>query len=99
MIRHIILWKFSDQVRKAGNGDEVIEMLRASAAGMLGKIDGLLSVELARNTAGNEYDFIYCAEFIDQKSLDAYQTHPLHEAHKKRSKPYVNGRLVVDYLR
>jgi hypothetical protein len=99
MIRHIILWKFSDQVKRDGNGDEVIELLRQSAAGMIGKIDGLLSAEIGRNVAGGEYDFVYCAELRDRQALDAYQNHPLHVAHKKLSKPYVSSRLVVDYLR
>lgn len=99
MIRHIILWKFSDQVKKDGNEKQVIQCLSKSVAGMVGKIDGLLSAEIGLNTTNNEYDFVYCAELRDQQALDAYQNNPLHVAHKLLATPYVSSCLVVDYLR
>lgn len=99
MVRHIILWKFTEEVKRSGKEGEVLALLRASAAGMVGKIDGLRSAEIGKNTAGGEYDFVYCADFDSPQALAAYQHHPLHEAHKARSKPYVCGRLVADYLR
>lgn len=99
MIRHIILWKFSDQVKKDGNEEQVVGLLRQSAASMVGKIDGLFSAEIGRNVAGGAYDFVYCAELRDQQALDAYRENPLHVAHKELAKPYVSNPLVVDYLR
>lgn len=99
MIRHIILWKFSDQVKQNGNEDEVIALLKHSVSNMVGKIDGLLAAEIGRNVAGCGYDFVYCADLRDEQTLKAYQTHPLHEAHKRISAPYVSARLVVDYQR
>lgn len=99
MIRHIILWKFSEQVKKDGNGGQVIRLLSQSVASMVGKIDGLLSAEIGRNIADSEYDFIYCVELRDHQACNAYQNHPLHIAHKNFSKPYVGSCLVVDYLR
>lgn len=99
MIRHIILWKFSDQVKKDGNEEQVIQLLSQSVSNMVGKIDGLLSAEVGRNVAGGAYDFVYCAELRDQQALDAYKNNPLHVAHKELAKPYVSSPLVVDYLR
>ncbi|MBP1736593.1 MAG: Stress responsive Barrel Domain [Oscillospiraceae bacterium] len=75
-----------------------MELLRGSALSMSGRIDGLVCVDLSKNIAGGEYDFVFCADFISQEALDSYQTHPLHEAHKARSAPYVKHRLVADYI-
>lgn len=99
MIRHIILWKFSEQVKKDGNEEQILKLLSQSVTGMIGKIDGLLSAEIGRNVAGDAYDFVYCAELRDAQALADYQNNPLHLMHKKRAKPYVSSPLVVDYLR
>lgn len=99
MIRHIILWKFSDQVKQSGNEDKIIALLNHSVSNMVGKIDGLLAAEVGRNIADGDYDFIYCADLRDEQALAAYQTHSLHQAHKRLSAPYVSARLVVDYQR
>lgn len=99
MIRHIILWKFSDQVKQSGNGDEVIALLNHSVSNMAGKIDGLIAAEIGWNVADSDYDFVYCADLRDEQALAAYQTHPLHQAHKRLAAPYVSAQLVVDYQR
>lgn len=99
MVRHIILWQFKDEVKAEGKQDEAFELIRQSTETMNGKIDGLLSAEIGVNTMGGDYDFVYCADFTTQQALAAYQTHPLHEAHKARTAPYLKGRLVVDYQR
>lgn len=99
MIRHIILWKFSDTVKAAGTEGEALAKIQASVARMAGHIDGLLAADFKRNTAGGEYDLVYCADFTTKEALAAYQHHPLHEAHKALSAPYVCGRLVADYER
>ena len=35
--------------------------------------------------------------FTDQASLDSYQNHPLHVAHKQMAAPYLAARLAADY--
>lgn len=99
MIRHIILWKFDPEVVTSGKQDEVLGMIRESAEGMVGKINGLISADVSPNFADTPYDFVYCADFVSADALNAYQTNPLHEAHKKLCAPYVTGRLVADYIR
>lgn len=99
MVRHIILWKFNPEVIASEKQDQVLGIIRKSAEGMVGKISGLLSADVSLNFADTPYDFVYCADFISRDALNAYQTNPLHEAHKKLCAPYVTDRLVADYIR
>jgi len=93
MIRHIVLFTLTEKARQEG----VVEMLRSSAESMLGKIPGLLTVELNLNRAQNSpHDLIFYSEFEDLQSLEAYQTHPLHEAHKQLASEYVSNPETAD---
>ena len=95
MIRHIIFWTLSDAGR-ARDQRALLAELRASLAGMDGKIDGLLRAEIGPNTAGG-CDYVFYAELRDEAALAAYQTHPLHMAHKARFADVFSERRVGDY--
>ena len=97
MVKHILFWQFTDEVKKSGK-KEALEKLSASVANMNGKIPGLLFSEIGENIAGGDYDFVYYSEFDSMESLNAYQTHPLHMAHKEMAKNLVKGRTVCDYI-
>ena len=96
MIKHIIFWQFTDEVKRTGT-KEALEKLKVSAANMNGNIPGLRFSEIGENIAGGDYDFVYYSEFDSIEALNAYQTHPLHLAHKEMAKNMVKGRMVCDY--
>ena len=95
MVRHILFWKFSDAVNDQSR-DEVLAMLRASVKSLEG-IPGLLSCEIGEAVKGSDCDFVFYAELESLDAVPAFQNHPLHLAHKKRSAPYVQSRLAADY--
>lgn len=96
MIRHILFWKLTEEVKKSGREEEAAAMIAASVRTMTGKIDGMFTAELGKNEAGGEYDLIFYSEFRDQASLMAFQNHPLHIAHRERCRNYVTDRLAGD---
>lgn len=96
MIRHILFWKFNEQTRTRQDTGELIRRMDRSARNMVGKIDGLLRAEVGENTAGGRWDFIFYSELTDQAALDAYQNHPLHQAHKQMCAPWLAERLAGD---
>lgn len=99
MVRHILLWKFSRQVKEQGRQQEALAVMADSVAGMVGKIPGLLRAEIGENRTGDACDFVFYAELEDMEALAAYQGHPLHVAHKERSAALVEAPPVVaDYI-
>lgn len=99
MVRHILLWKFSRQVKETGRQKEALAVMSESVSAMVGKIPGLLRADIGENLAGDACDFVFCAELTDTEALASYQVHPLHVAHKERSAPLVEAPpTVVDYI-
>lgn len=96
MIRHILFWKLTDEIKRSGQEEEVTAMIAASVKTMAGHIEGMLTAELGKNELEGEYDLIFYSEFRDRESLEAFQNHPLHIAHRERCKNYVTGRLAGD---
>lgn len=98
MIKHILLWRFQDAVREdPAQAQEILQKLADSVSHMNGQIPGLIHAEIGRNVLGGDWDFVFYSEFTDQASLDSYQNHPLHVAHKQMAAPYLAARLAADY--
>ena len=80
MVKHIVIWKFQASAlgrTKAENAQLVKEGLES----LVGKIPGLLRIEVGINTNLKETsaDVVLVAEFDDWAALESYQTHPDHE--------------------
>jgi len=97
MIRHIALWTLTESAHQEGL-DAAVKKLNASAKMMLGKIPGLIHVEIIRNLASDSaHDVLLYSELENQEALTSYATHPEHLAHKERAKNYVGNREIVDW--
>lgn len=95
MIRHILLWKYTEEVKNTHTQEQALATLKQSVSTLYG-ISGLIYASIDPNLEENEYDLIFYSEFVDKKSLDAFKKHPLHIAHAKRCMPLVTGRLGAD---
>ena len=96
MIRHIVLFTMTEKTRQEGI-EEVVKKIRISVENMAREIPGLLRAEFDLNRAENSlHDLVFYSEFDEPRSLDTYQTHPLHEAHKQYSAEYVSNPEVAD---
>ena len=83
MIKHIVMWKlkdFAEDGDRASNAAKMKEKLDACAK----LVPGTIKFEVALAQPGLEatYDIVLYSEFDSKESLDAYATHPMHEAVK-----------------
>ena len=98
MIKHIVMWKLKDQAHGKTKKDNV-SAIKTMLEDLNGKIPGMISLEVGMDFSAtdNSADIVLYSEFKDRKSLEDYQTHPLHEA----VKPYIlearSERRIADY--
>ena len=89
MIRHILFWNYTEEVKEKHGEEEALRFMQDSVATMNGNIDGLLQAEIGKNIAGG-YDLVFYAEFTDEAAL--------HVAHRERCKNIVTDRLCGDLV-
>jgi len=94
MIKHIVMWKFKDDVVEA---DKLEMKLRLEA--LKGVVPTLIDIEIGMDLAGKEasMDMVLYSEFASMEDLDAYAGHPEHLKVVEFVKPLVCERAVVDY--
>jgi hypothetical protein len=93
MIRHVVLWRL-----KSNNGDS-FHVIQAALEAQLGRIPGLLRVEVGRNfgTSRHAVDFALVCEFESRETLAAYHRHPAHMETRAIVDPLVDEHWIVDY--
>lgn len=98
MIRHVVLFKLKDE---AEGGDKATNAARiaGSLEALVGKIDGLLRLEVGRDVVGlpGAWDLALVADLEDEEALKNYQVHPLHVEAGKFISVVRSDRAVVDY--
>ena len=52
MIRHILFWKYTDNIKAEHKEEWALHFLQDSVTTMDGKVDGLLKIEIGPNMAG-----------------------------------------------
>lgn len=73
MIRHIVAWKLKDE-NKADN----IERMKKQLTALVGKIDGLVSLEVGACFENGQWDAALDSVFESREALEGYRTHPEH---------------------
>jgi len=91
MVKHIVMWKLRD---KADAVD-----IKARLEALAGKIPGLLNIEVGIDFLESEQsaDVVLYAELDSREALEAYQSHPEHQAVVPLVKAAAIARTVVDY--
>ena len=98
MVRHIVLWRLKETANDRGKAENAAEIKRQLEA-LNGKIPGLLKLEVGYDFSrtSESSDIALYSEFENRAALDAYQTHPLHEAVKPLVMSSREERRLVDY--
>jgi len=91
MIKHIVMWKLRNKADA--------EIIKDNLEALLGKIPGLLNVEVGIDFSDSEQsaDVVLYSEFESREALAAYQSHPDHQAVIPLVKAAAVSRVVVDY--
>lgn len=91
MVKHIVLYTLKEGVEK----DSAIEMIASVLEPLVGKIPGLLHMEI--RPAFNGLDYALYSEFESREALTAYASHPLHEEAKGYFFHLLDTRFAADY--
>lgn len=94
MIKHIVMWKFKEDVAEA----DKLEMKRKLES-LKGIVPVLLDIEVGLDVVGSDAskDMVLYSEFNSLDDLKAYAVHPEHLKVVEFVKPLVCERHVVDY--
>lgn len=92
MIRHIVLWRLKSV-------DADFALIRKTLEGQVGRIPGLLRVEVGRclNTGRRAVDFALLCDFESRAALAAYHQHPAHMETRSVVDPLIAEHWIADY--
>lgn len=91
MVKHIVLYTLKEGVNK----DEAVKLIADVLEPLVGKIPGLLHLEVCR--AYNGMDYALYSEFESREALDVYADHPLHQEAKTHFFHLLDSRVAADY--
>jgi len=91
MVKHIVMWKLKNKADS--------EIIRDKLNDLMGKIPGLLKVEVGIDMGDTDSDFhmVLLAELESKEALEAYRIHPAHLAVIPLVQTAAIDRAVVDY--
>lgn len=91
MVKHIVLYTLKENVQK----DEAVKMIASCLEPLVGKIPGLMHMEV--RPAYNGMDYALYSEFESRETLENYAVHPLHLEAKSHFSHLINTRVAADY--
>ena len=91
MVKHIVLYTLKAGVEK----ESTVKMIASVLEPLVGRIPGLLHLEVRQNFNG--LDYALYSEFESREALTAYATHPLHEEAKGHFFHLLESRMAADY--
>ena len=91
MVKHIVLYTLKEGVNK----EEAVKLIASVLEPLVGRIPGLLHLEIRRAFSGMDYALY--SEFESREALNNYATHPLHEEAKGHFFHLLDSRVAADY--
>lgn len=91
MVKHIVLYTIKEGIDK----DDAVKLIASVLEPLVGRIPGLLHLEVRR--AFNGMDYALYSEFESREALTAYASHPLHEEAKGLFFHLLDSRVAADY--
>ena len=91
MVKHIVLYTLKEGVDK----DAAVAIVASCLEPLVGKIPGLLHMEIRRAFQGMDYALY--SEFESAQALRDYAVHPLHLEAKKQFHHFLDTRVAADF--
>ena len=91
MVKHIVVYTLKEDVNK----DEAVAIVASVLEPLVGKIPGLLKMEIRRCFNGSDYALY--SEFESREALENYAVHPLHQEAKTHFFHLLDSRVAADY--
>ena len=92
MVKHIVIYTLKEGVDK----EAAVETIRSVLEPLVGKIPGLLHLEIRAAYQGG-MDYALYSEFESRETLAAYAGHPLHQEAKSHFWHFLDSRVCADY--
>ena len=92
MVKHIVIYTLKEGVNKP----EAVELIRSVLEPLVGKIPGLLSMQIRPAYQGG-MDYALYSEFESKEALAAYATHPAHLEAKDHFWQMLDSRVCADF--
>ena len=92
MVKHIVVYTLKEGVDK----DAAVALIASKLEPLVGKIPGLLKMEVRRCYAGMDYALY--SEFEGPEDVPAYRAHPLHQEAKSHFHHLLATRVSADYI-
>ena len=91
MVKHIVVYKLKDGVDKR----EAVKIVASVLEPLVGKIPGLLHLEIRQAFQGMDYALY--SEFESRQALADYAVNPLHIEAKSHFHHFIDTRVAADY--
>ena len=91
MVKHMVVYTLKEGVDKA----EAVKIVASVLEPLVGKIPGLLKMEIRQCFQGSDYALY--SEFESRELLAAYAQHPLHLEAKTHFHHFIATRTAADY--
>ena len=91
MVKHIVLYNLKPEFEK----DSTVKFIASTLEPLVGKIPGLLHMEI--RAAFNGMDYALYSEFESREALANYAVHPLHLEAKEHFHHLLSTRVAADY--
>ena len=96
MLKHIVMW----QLKPTAEGRSMREnarLLKKQLEALVGEIPGLLKIEVGFDASTESPEIVLYSELKNRAALEAYRTHPAHQAVIPFVQAVTAARQVVDY--
>jgi len=91
MVKHIVVYNLKENVDKK----EAVKTIASVLEPLVGKIPGLLHLEVRQAFQGMDYALY--SEFESKQALMNYASHPLHIEAKSHFSHFIETRVAADY--
>lgn len=99
MIRHIVWWTLKPEAEDRSAAENA-ELMKKAARGLIGKIPGLLSLDISGTVLGTSTmpaELVLHSTHEDEEALQTYAVHPLHLECGRLMKSVAESRQALDY--
>ena len=91
MVKHIVMYT----IRENEDKDAAVKFIASTLEPLVGKIPGLLHLEIRQAFQGMDYALY--SEFESRQALTDYAVHPLHLEAKDKFWDLLDSRVAADY--
>ena len=96
MVTHIVMWNLKDEA-EGGDKDRNAAIIKERLEGLVGKIEGLISLKVGRGVMPGGYDLCLLGQYKDLDALKFYREHPLHKEVQQFVHKVITERVSCDF--